>query len=165
MRLSQCAVLALIPYLGAAFIPWLNTDSVTRALLITVVWAALLSSLIAGVVLGGTYVYQNRSASVSTSLPPQSKVSRSWRITRLYAQGVFILLVLALLSYLLLSPLVALALVSLAQYGAITQLLASPVVEAVAPEQKHFLNRVMWASIGCLLMLALSFIYWLKATA
>ncbi len=152
MRLSQYAVLALIPYLGAAFIPWLNTGAVTRVLLITVVWAALLSSLIAGVVLGSRYMQQN----LQQGLPSVQR----WPITRLYVQGVFILLVLALLSYLLLSPLVALALVCLAQYGAMKQLLSSPIADAVAIEQKQFLMRIMWASIGCLLMLALSFIYW-----
>lgn len=147
MPLAQLAVLILLPYIGAAVVPWLNVEAIPRVLLITVGWAALLNVFFAGLLMGVSFGNERLSEQVSTDI----------KLERISSLGVFIMLLCGLLSYSLVSPLVALAIVSIAQLLNIRRMVRSDLWLTLSPGLQSFLGRIMWVSVGCLLMLALSY--------
>ncbi len=141
MDYSRYIIIALVPFLAAAVMPWLAPDTVARVLLITLGWTTLVVVFIAGLSTGDALA------------APTTKA----RLSVLSALGCCALSVLALGAYSVVSPLMALALIAVAFFLAMQLIQITGVWQQLNTQKTTFYRKLIWVVLGCLLMLFLSY--------
>ncbi|WP_053980242.1 hypothetical protein [Marinagarivorans algicola] len=141
MDYSRYIVIAIVPFLAAAVMPWVAPDAVARVLLVTLGWTALTVVFIAGLCVGDALA------------APVDKA----RLSVLSALGCCALSILALGAYRIVSPLMALALMTVAFFLAMKLVQATGVWQRLNSQKMIFYRKLIWMVLGCLLMLCLSY--------
>lgn len=141
MDYSRYFMIALVPFVAAAIIPWVAPDAVGRVLLVTLGWTAVFIIFMAGIIVGDV---------LASGLPKA-------RLSVLSALGCCCLVFLAVGLYSVVSPLLGLVLMAIAFFFVVQLVQITKLWQRLDDQKSIFYRKVMWAVLGCLLMLFLSY--------
>ena len=141
MDYSRYLMIALVPFVAAALIPWIAPDAVGRVLLVTLSWAAVFIVFMAGIIVGDV---------LASDLPKA-------RLTVLSALGCCCLVFLAVGLYSVVSPLLGLVLMAIAFFFVVQLVQITQLWRRLDDQKSALYRKLIWVVLGCLLMLFLSY--------
>jgi signal transduction histidine kinase len=147
VRNPRYIIVVMLPFLGAALLPWLAPDAVARVAALTVFWAGVLNVFMAGFIVGDVALQQVQNANNDGRL----------RLRAVSAVALVVSTLVATALYFLWSPMVSISLMALMLYFNCRILRATAYGSSVTALEFGFFQKNVWVALGCMLMLLLSY--------